>query len=542
MHRLGLVALVLAASCKAGAPGGKTITVGAQQEPDSLWLPFREMIAADEVLRAGAMTLTVFNEKWELVPHAATDIPTVENGGVKLLPDGRMTTDWTLRDDLRWADGVPLTADDFVFAVSVWKDSRLEIADRTYAEHIEKAEALGPDRRTLRITWKDPYAYFANYRNLEALPRHLVEPLLRDVGPALKQHPMGLAPALAGPFVVQQWERGQFITLQKNPHLQGPGAARVDKLVFRIIPETTALENALLAGTIDAVSPVGMHVDQVLEIQKRHADRFDFHFADALQWEHITLNLADPWLADVRMRRALLLAVDRARMSSVLFGGRQKVAHGPVPDRHADALPTLAHIPFDPAAARALLDEMGFVPGPDGIRVKDGQRLRFTIASTSGVTTRERVEEVLQGDWRNVGIELVVENVPARVLFGELLRHRKFKHMVMFAWAQDPLRISDAQFRCDMIPTQENAWQGQNYGAWCDQEATTLFKQANVELDATKRRALLHRAQERWAEQLPAIPLYFRSEASITRKGFQNWKPTGTLTPVTWNAHQWALP
>jgi peptide/nickel transport system substrate-binding protein len=539
--------LLLALLC--GCPRGgakvtsKTITVGIQQEPDSLFAPFREMIAAEEILRAGAPTLTVFNDRWELVPSAAVAIPTVENGGVVLLKDGRMVTTFVIRDDVFWADGTPLTADDYVFCLSIYQDPAQEIADRSYAELVEKMEALGADHKTLRITWKQPYAYHANYRNFEALPRHVVEPIYKVAGGALKQHPWGGLPMLAGPFTVDAWERGQYVALKRNPFAKSPRISpQVDRVVWRIIPNSQTLEANLLSGAVDAVSPVGLQLDQALEMQRRVKDAFEFHFNEGLQWEHIDFNLDDPWLKDVRMRQALTLGMNRAAMTTSLFADKQPVAHTYNPPRRHDYEPNVVQYGYDPARAQALLEEMGFKRGADGIYEKDGKRLSLTLTSTAGLSTRERVEQILQADLKKVGVELVIENVPAKVLFGELTRRRKFKHLVMFAWLFDPLKGPDTYWRCDQIPSEANAWQGQNYGGWCNAEVTDLLKQAGRELDATKRTEMLKRVQRVWAEQLPAVPLFFRSDVSVTRKGFKNWKPTGTLSPVTWNVQEWQLP
>jgi len=302
--------------------------VGIQQEPDSLFAPFREMIAAEEIMRAGAPTLTLFNDRWELIPSAAVAIPTVKNGGVKLLPDGRMQTTFVLRDDLFWADGVPLTADDFAFCLRLYQDPAQEIADRSYAELVEKMESQGADHKTLVITWKEPYAYYANYRNFEALPKHVVEPLYKQAGASLKQHPWGGEPLLAGAFTVDKWERGQYVALKRNPYAQSARIKpQVDRVVWRIIPNTQTLEANVLSGAVDAVSPVGLLFDQALELQRRTGDTLDFHFNDGLQWEHIDFNLDDPWLKDVRMRQALTLGMNRAGMTEALFASKQPVAH-----------------------------------------------------------------------------------------------------------------------------------------------------------------------------------------------------------------------
>jgi len=540
-----LVLVVLVVFLSGGCPRQRAprnmITVGLQQEVDTLWPAFREMLASDEVLVTGKLTLSIFNDAWELVPLAAQSIPTLQNGGVELLPDGRMRTTWRLHPDLRWADGVPLTADDFVFGLGIYQDPSQEILDRTYAEKVERMEAAGADRRTLIITWKEPYAYHANYRNFEALPRHIVEPLYRQAGSGLKQHPWGRKPLLSGAFTTEHWEDGQFISMVRNPYAPPRLTPRVDKIIFKFIPMASALEANLVSGAVDAISPIGLQVDQALELQRRRGDTFDFHYTEGLAWEHIDFNLDDPWLKDVRMRRALTHAVNRKNLVESLFHGRQQLSDNFVPPRRVDVAEDIRRYGHDPVEAVRLLEEMGWMMGEDGIRQRGGEKLRLTIVTTSGVSTRERVEQIIQSDFRKVGVDLSVENVPAKVLFGEVTRRRKFKHLILFAWTMDPLKVSDTLWRCDYIPRAQNSWQGQNYGGWCNERATALLKDAAATLDDGKRNAMSREMQRVWAEDLPALPLYFRSDVSITRKGFRNWKPTGTLAPVTWNAHEWFI-
>ncbi len=550
-RRVWLLAWLLAvtsssAACRRGGSNSRdasTITIGIQQEPDSLFLPFREMIAAEEMVRAASPSLAVFDDRWELVPHAATQIPTTANGRLSTLPDGRMKATWTLRPDLVWPDGTAVTARDVRAWFNIMKDPRQEIADRTVVDLMESLELDAKDPSTFHVMFKQRYAYHANYRAFELLPAHLVEPAHAAAGGALKSHAFGSSPIFPGAFTFGAWERGQYVVFVRNPKAVGPNIRpAVDKLIWKIIPTTAALEAHLLSGDIDAVSPVGLLLDQALLLKQRVGEQgFTFHLTDGLQWEHVDFNLDHPWFKDVRMRQALTHALDRQAMVDTLFAGKQPVAHGYSPPRRYDHAPDVRRYAHDPARAAALLEELGWKVGPDGIRARDGERLTITLTTTAGVSTRERVTQIMMDQYKKVGVELVVDAVPAKVLFGELTRRRKFKHLVMFAWLFDPLKGPDSFWRCDQIPGATNGWQGQNYGGWCQQKASSLIEQAGLELDDVKRAALLRDAERLWADGLPAIPLYFRAEVSITRKGFDGWRPTGTLTPVTWNAQSWKM-
>ncbi len=554
-----LAALALGASCKncvdetgaRGEPGmaglsaeadrpTRQLTIGIQQEPDTLWPTFHEMMVAEEVLGTGQVSLTVFDEKWRIQPSAAVELPSVENGGVKLRGEGGgMQVTWQIDKELAWPDGTPVTADDFVFAHRLLRDKRFEVAERAVIEKVKDMRAAGKDRRTLIVEWTHPYAYFNNYRVHAVLPRHLLEARYRDHADTLLDDGFGVLPVLPGSFTVSEWVRGSHIIVERNPAARGRWRPWFDRIIFRIIPSTAALEANLVSGTIDAVSSGWLPLDRVEALQREHKDGFDFHYVEGLIFEHIDCNLDNPILADVRVRRALLYGTDRQRMLRKLFGQRQQVAHSWVPPRRPDHNSEVRRYDYDPAVAARLLDEAGYTPGPDGIRVKDGQRLELSIMTTSGNATRERIEQILQEDWRKLGVDLDIQNQPAKIFFAETLRRRSFPALAMYSWNMDPLTDSASLWRCDQIPAETNGWTGQNYPGWCNEEVTAIHGQIERSLDATHRHELLKRQQLLWAEALPVLPLYFRLEPSVTLRRLRGWKPTGTLVPVTWNAASW---
>ncbi|MBN2358352.1 MAG: peptide ABC transporter substrate-binding protein, partial [Deltaproteobacteria bacterium] len=492
------------------------------------------------VLATGQVSLTVFDEEWRIQPSAAITIPTLANGGLQLLDGGnRMRTTWQIDPDLKWPDGMPVTADDFVFAHKVITDPRYEVADRTVTDKVEAMQAAGADRRTLVVDWKQVFAFYHNYGNHRLLPRHVVQKRYLDHPDTLATDPFGTRPLLPGGFTVSDWVRGSHIVVERNGAARGKWQPWFDRIVFRIIPSTSALEANLISGTIDAISSGWLPLDRVEALADRHSDSFDFHFVEGLSFEHIDCNLDNPILADVRVRRALLHGVDRERLARDLYGHRQPVAHSWVPPRRRDHNNAVRRYPYDPTQAARLLDEAGYLVGADGLRAKDGTPLKLTIMTTSGHATRERIEQRLQGEWRKLGIELEIRNQPAKLFFSETLRRRAFSGLAMYTWTLDPMHDSSTLWRCDQIPSADNGWRGQNYPGWCNEEVTSLHRQIERELDEGIRDDLMRRQQLLWADALPVLPLFFQLEPSVTVKRLRGWKPTGTLVPVTWNATAW---
>jgi peptide/nickel transport system substrate-binding protein len=532
-------------SGKAQEHGKKSITIGISQEPDSLFIPFKEMMASEEVVRAGIYTLTYFDENWRIVPWAAKEVPSIENGQLELFKENgleKMRTTWHIKEGFTWPDGTPLTADDFIFTHKLYMDPNQEIIDRSTDEKIEKMESQGADKRTLVVTWKEPYAYYHNYRQHEAVPKHLVEPLYNQAPDQLKKSRFGQAPALAGAYTIKEWVPGSHIIAEKNPHAKGFLTPHFDEIIWRIIPETNTLESNLVSGEVDAISPTGMSLEQAMQFEKRHKDQFDFYYTEGLVWEHIDFNLENEILKDKRVRFALAYGSDREGIANQLFSGRQPVAHGTEPPKSPYYNPQITQYPYNQAKARQLLDEAGWLlPAGKTIREKDGKPLKLTIMTTSGTKTRERVEQLLQSQWQQIGVDIHIKNEPAKVFFGETMRKNKFEHMAMYAWLKDPLKVSDTLWRCDLIPNAKNNYQGQNYPRWCNKKADDLLIRAARELDEKKRIKIGQDFEALFAEELPSLPLYFRVEVSVTKKGLTNWKPTGMLQPVSWNAHLWSF-
>jgi peptide/nickel transport system substrate-binding protein len=521
----------------------KNLTIGITQEPDSLFIPFKQMMASEEIIRAGIYTLTYFDENRRLVPWVAKEIPTRKNGLLELYTKNgvaKMRTTWRIRNDFFWPDGRPLSAEDFVFTHKLYMDPSQEILDRSVVELIETMEALGEDKKILRVTWKQPYAYYHNYSQHEALPKHIIEPLYDEAPDQLKKSRFGQNPSLAGSFTMSEWSPGSHLIAKRNAKAPQALSPWFDQIIWRIIPQSNTLESSLVSGSLDAISPTGLSLDQALKFEERHKDRFNFYYVEGLVWEHIDFNLDNPILQDKRVRRALAYASDRQGITQALFLGRQPLAHGTEPAKSLYYNKNIKTYNFDPVKARVLLEEAGWLLEPGKtIREKNHQPLVLTLMSTSGDKTRERIEQLLQQQWRDVGVDIRIKNEPAKVFFGETMRKRRFTGLAMYSWIKDPLKISDTLWRCDNIPKAANNFQGQNMPGWCDKQADAMLKEAARELDENKRIKIGQDFEALFAEELPALPLYFRMEVSVTQKNLKNWKPTGTAQPVTWNAHLW---
>jgi len=531
-------------------PGGEAavkdnVVLGISQEPDILVPGLGGSLAiSTEVQQALFAQGVRWSDQWQLTPIAAREVPTFENGQWKLLPGGKMQLTWHLRT-LTWHDGMPVTAEDYVFTHRAIMNDKVPVISRDFEKHVENVFA--PSADTLVVTYKDHYAY-ANTGVIQygPWPRHLLEKAYRDNPGGLDKLPFGNDPTATisnGPYQIVSWQKGSSIVAEADPHytLEKP---QVRRIIWRVITDTNTLVANMLSGSIDAISPIGITFDQAVQLDQQVAQRQladKVVFTPGLIWEHVDLNLGNPRLQDKRVRQALLYALDRQAMVNALFQSKQPVADSYLPPKHYGYDASLPKYAYNPDRAKQLFAEAGWTMGPDGIlRNAHGERFTITIGTTAGNRVREDVEQILQSQWQKVGVELKVSNQPARVFFGETTRHREFE-MAMYAWLLSPVSDCETLYTTENIPSAQNAYNGQNFAGFSNPEMDTLCHAIPTELDQAKRVAMLRRTQAILADELPVLPLYFRVDVTSIKRGLRNWKPTGLgQSQVTWNANQWA--
>jgi len=529
---------------QAAAPKDEVV-IGISQEPDILVPGLGGNLAVShEVTQALFADAVRYDEEWKLIPMQAKEVPTLENGLWKLLPNGKMQLTWHLKP-LKWHDGVPVTAEDYVFTHRAIMNDKVPVVERTFEQHVENIFAPVPD--TLVVTYKDHYAY-ANTEIIEwgPWPRHLLEKTYRENPGGLDKLPWGNDPKAMignGAYRLISWQKGSSIVVEAFPQytLDTP---RVKRIVWRVITDTNTLTANMLSGATDAISPTGILFPVGVQLEQQIAQRRlaeKVLFTPGLVWEHIDLNVSNPKFKDRRVRQALLYALDRQAMVDALFQGKQPVANSYLPPKHYGYNASAPKYAYTPDRAKQLFAEAGWTPGPDGVlRNAQGERFTVTIGTTAGNRVREDVEQILQNQWRKVGVELKISNQPARVFFGETTRHREFE-MAMYAWVQNPVSDCESLYTTDNIPSAQNAYNGQNTPGFSNTEMDKLCHAIPTELDQVKRVAMLKRSQAILSDELPVLPLYFRMEVSAIKNAMRNWKPTGiNSSPITWNATQWA--
>ena len=523
------------------------LVIGINQFPSTFHPNLDPMLAKVYVLGMTRRPFTAYDPDWQLICMLCTELPTIENGLAvpETTPDGKqgIAVTYTIPDAAMWGDGTPITTRDVLFTWRAGQHPKSGIIPKELYRSLYRVDAHDDRRFTLHFD-KLTFEYNA-INSFRLLPAHLEEEPFTE--PEAYKHRTTFDtdptnPGLYfGPYRIVDVAAGSHVVLEPNENWWGKPPA-FGRIVVRTIENTAALEANLLSGGIDMIAgELGLSIDQALAFEQRHGNRFNVVYKPGLVYEHIDFNLDNPILADDRLRRALIHAIDRQAISDRLFAGKQPVAHSsvnPLDWVHADDTP---RYPFDPSEAARLLDEAGWSTMRGGVRHRaDGQPLTLEIMTTAGNRLRELVQQVLQSQWKAVGVDARIRNEPARVFFGRTMTERRFPAMAMYAWISAPEHVPRTTLHSQHIPTPDNNYAGQNYTGYANPEMDDLIERIEVELNRDMRRDLWRRLQHVYATDLPVIPLYFRANAYVLPKWLRGVTPTGHQDPTTLWIEMWS--
>lgn len=535
LRRLLLLACVLFAPPPALALD--ELVIGMGTSPGTLNPLLNSMLAGAFVNGMTGRPLTVYDADWKLVCLLCTELPTVENGRARIVdlpPDDKGTVAKGMEIDIElkpmsWGDGKPLTARDFQFTVEVGKHPLSGIPSSEEYRRIVKFDIK--DDRHFTLT-KDRVTFDYNvFGEFVPLPAHIEKPIF-DANPA--DYRLRTAfdtdparPGLAlGPYRLVDIVPGSRIVLERNTHWSGQAPA-FNRILIKFFENSSSLEANLLSGNVDYVpGESGLSFSQALAFELRHRDRFDVVFKPSLTYGHIDVNLDHPILRDLRVRRAILMAINRQAIADTLFHGKQPVADADVNPLDPMFSPAARHYDHDPAAARRLLDEAGFPEVAKGERRNaKGLRLTFEMSYASGNRASDQIAQVIQSDLRQVGIDLRLKAAPARIYFADLTK-RKFD-LAFYSWVTTPENVPRTTLHSTEIPSAGNGWSGQNFPGYRNADMDRALDEAERELDEGKRRALFANILRLYSNDLPVLPMYFRVDSFVMPKSLKGVRPTG---------------
>src|SRR5690606_19252335 len=400
------------------APKGRII-VGLSQEP-TVFNPLMLKIEVDDGVHFSLFDPLFYTDTDGIIkPRLAVEVPSQENGGIS--EDG---LEWRvkLRDDVKWHDGTPFTAEDVKFTIELIVNPDFRAWRTAGHRLVRDITVVSPTE----ITWKmerpfSPYLSFLTETFI--IPKHAFDGVADP-----NEAPFNQAPIGTGAFKFANRVAGDHIELVANTDYFGDGPY-VETLVFKYIPDLTVLYTQFKSGDIDLVGRQFITPDNY-EDAKSLPDR-EVVLAPAPSVETIYFNLERPQFKELAVRQAIYAAIDKEAIIDVLYYGVPTPTESYTPPRSFYSSPDLPKQQFDIEAAKKLLDEAGWVPGADGIREKDGVRLSFKNSTTAGNHLREQAQQFIQQTLAEAGIEMTIENLPAAVIWGEFWEQSQFDSVIV---------------------------------------------------------------------------------------------------------------
>lgn len=524
--------------------GPKNLTVVLDFEPQGL-LPSMSGVKSSELRYAASQPLTSYDQQGGVIPRLAAEVPSLENETWLVRPDGTMRVTYRLRPNVTWHDGAPFTSKDVAFSWAVNVDPEIPSTSKNLVRQIARVDT--PDDLTAVLEWKSayPFAHVLVKEELGPYPKHLLEAsYFANKGgfanlPYFTQEYVGV-----GPYRLESWESGSHLVLRAydNYFL---GRPLIDTITVRFIENHDTIVANMLAGAVDGSPWIVKPLEAMTVIEGW--ERVGHNPVAIFQSDKVRAlvvqfrNPRVPEVAgDVRVRRALLHAIDRQQLTDLFSLGKAPLANAFVhvadvtrQEWFKDVITTYEQ---SPRRAQQLLDDVWRV-GPEGIRVNAaGQPIMLPIEGSS--ETEDTTYLPILGDqWKGVGVG-TEQKLSRRSSPEEAATFPGLKTApISFEFSGIMARLYGPD-----CPTEATRWIGANSGCYQNPGLDRAVQGLLTAIDPNQQRPLY----QQWArvvhEDLPMLPLYYTVNVALFREGVIGVKgETVPATEVMWNVHEWNL-
>jgi peptide/nickel transport system substrate-binding protein len=503
---------------------GGQIVFGTEDEPSG----FNYATSKDSILAVRDVIENLFYFAAKARPDGTFDYVGLESEP-RIVSASPQTIEWKIRADATWSDGTPVTTADIQYYFDNVINPKNDIGSRVGYDQIAKLDLV--DTKTFRATFKTPYGGFRGLwqaipqaAHLKSAPGGWNNGLNQDPGPS------------AGPYKFERWDKGQSITLVPNPEWKRDPKPTLERVVIRFVDEASTIPDALRNQELDVIQAQAQ-VDLLNDLKA--VPGLKLQVVTGATFEHLVFNLKDPVVGDPAVRQAIAYGIDRDAIVKALVSPFQPDAkplnnmvlpntEQPGSEPHGEK-----YRRQDVDAAKNALQAAGWVPGPTGIRVKNGKRLTIQFATTSGNPRREQAVELIKNQLAQVGIEVTIDTCPAACLFSDRLPAGRFQ-VVLKSLSGSALPIADAEARFA-------TGGGDNYPKYSNPRFDELAKQAGQALKEEDQIRLANKMDKVLWESLPMLPLYQRPDLAAFRSSLAGIEPNGNRDGMLWNAAAWGL-
>ena len=433
-----------------------------------------------------------------------------------------------LKPGMQWADGQPLTSADVLFTWKLVTDDNTRTPYGADYKLVIKAEA--PDPRTFRVTYAEPHApALDSWAGLHILPQHLL------AGQDINTTPFARHPVGSHYYQLAEWKNGERIALTRNPNAtQGP--PRIERLVSRFIPDPASQFLELMADNIDSMGLSPIQYARIFPARPELVKKIGLYKELGNAYTYLGFNLKHKPFDDRRVRLAINYAIDKQELiDGVLLGLGEPVA-SPYKPGTRWSHPSLKPYAYDPAKARALLQEAGYADHDgDGILDRDGKPLAFEILTNQN-KQREMSAVLIQRRLKEIGIDVNIRILEWASFIGRFIKTGEFDAVVL-GWS------------LGQEPDQYNIWHssqqapGQfNFIGYDNPEVDRLLEQGRRELDPDKRMGIYHQFAQVLYDDSPIVYLYAGYGLPAIHKRVRGIDNPAPPAGIGHNSYDWYIP
>ena len=495
--------------------------------------------------------LAAYDPDGNIIPVLAAETPSVQNGGVG--KDGLSVT-WKLKKNVQWHDGKPFTADDVVFNWEYVMDPAT--AAVTVGQYRDIAKIDKVDSHTVKIMFKSPMPFWsAGFCGPTGMiiPKHLFQTFKGDKS---REAPTNLKPVGTGPYKFVDFKPGDIVRGEINSSYYVPNRPFFDQIEMKGGGDAPSAARAVLqTGEFDYAWNMQVEDEILKRLEQGGKGRADIVAGGNI--EHIQVNTADPWtevegersspktkhpiLSDPAVRQALNVLVDRGSIQEEIYG-RTGVATANFVNAPSRFVSKNTKWEFSVDKANQILEAAGWKKGGDGIRAKDGKKLKF-VYQTSINAPRQKTQQIVKQAAAKAGIELELKAITANVFFSsDPANPDTYSHfytdLQMYTTTMtqpDPQRFMD-QFTSWEVSSKDNKFALTNKTRWRNEEYDKAWKAAETEMDPIKRAALFVKMNDLVIQNVVVIPVVFRPRVAAISSRLRDVVQSG------WDGDFWALP
>jgi peptide/nickel transport system substrate-binding protein len=467
------------------------------------------------------------NHKGEFVPNLAARVPTLENGGIS--PDGLV---WKieLKKGIKWQDGAPFTAKDVEFTYQTIVNPKVAIRSRSGFDLISEFKIIDDHNAEIRLS--KPFVPFAwAWQKMHIVPEHLLAKVPDINTAAYNTNPIG-----TGPFKLVQRKAGSHMVYKRNPDYHR-GAPAIETVIHKFVPDQTVLYTQFKAGEIDVLGLHGVPPERFEEA--RNLPGLDALETPAPWVEFIYFNCGKPQFKEKVVRQALYYAVDKEKWIKDVYYGLPPRTLSYLHPTHWAYNQNLKDPGYDPRRAAEMLDAAGWKKGSDGIRQKNGVKLKFSMSTTAGSKAREQAEALIQANWKEIGVAMEIKNMPASVVWGEYTTKSEFDTL-MVGWEPTVGMDPDYAARCHSKQIPVKYGTGSNYVQYENPEVDKLMEEGVLISDMEKRKAVYEKIQAILHDEVPFAPIFAYMFMYGKKSDLKGYEINPYVTDITWNIQDWS--